>query len=428
MIEQYFEKYDRAILPRAYNHPSFSKKLENSNFQTEIPKEKKHSSFQKSKEKNISDLSSKPKIINQKFKSASKNNISPIPIKKKPLTISQSFSNNKIHFRNIQENDCSKIIDFKLEAKKLRSIYSRLYTNNTLKDKELIKLKKQNEKNGNYLLSIEKMLLKINQKSKDLEINKIRKETENNNNNINLIKLKKKEQKNILMENNCLVKENNKEIIDEIQKLKEFKNNIITLSKQNNLINMQMFETIKKLENLMKDLKLKINERDLKIPIGYNKIYLEAKNSNIEELQNYYNRLLNYIKESIKIKQNEYNILLNVKNEKSDNLMKEIERLKLINEEKDRIIDIKNKEINKIKIEAESIKLKNENNFNKTVKTEQKKSDKKEEEKIKLKNDILTKEMKRSVKNSVKKIKRNFDMKKIENKEFVYIIQSQIED
>jgi hypothetical protein len=191
---------------------------------------------------------------------------------------------------------------------------------------------------------------------------------------------------------------------------------------------MQMFETIKKLENLMKDLKLKINERDLKIPIGYNKIYLEAKNSNIEELQNYYNRLLNYIKESIKIKQNEYNILLNVKNEKSDNLMKEIERLKLINEEKDRIIDIKNKEINKIKIEAESIKLKNENNFNQTVKTEQKKIDKKEEEKIKLKNDILTKEMKRSVKNSVKKIKRNFDMKKIENKEFVYIIQSQIED
>ena len=333
MIEQYFEKYDRAILPRAYNHPSFSKKLENSNFQTEIPKEKKHSSFQKSKEKNISDLSSKPKIINQKFKSASKNNISPIPIKKMPLTISQSFSNNKIHFRNIQENDFSKIIDFKHEAKKLRTIYSRLYTNNTLKDKELIKLKKQNEKNGNYLLSIEKMLLKINQKSKDLEINKIRKETENNNNNnINLIKLNKKEQKTILMVNNTIVEENNKEIIAEIQKLKEFKNNIITLSKQNNLINMQMFETIKKLENLMKDLKLKINERDLKIPIGNNKIYLEAKNSNIEELQNYYNRLLNYIKESLKIKQNEYNILLNVKNDKADNLMKEIERLKLINE------------------------------------------------------------------------------------------------
>ena len=170
MIEQYFEKYDRAILPRAYNHPSFSKKLENSNFQTEIPKEKKHSSFQKSKEKNISDLSSKPKIINQKFKSASKNNISPIPIKKMPLTISQSFSNNKIHFRNIQENDFSKIIDFKHEAKKLRTIYSRLYTNNTLKDKELIKLKKQNEKNGYYRLSIEKMLLKINQKSKDKNI------------------------------------------------------------------------------------------------------------------------------------------------------------------------------------------------------------------------------------------------------------------
>ena len=45
----------------------------------------------------------------------------------------------------------------------------------------------------------------------------------------------------------------------------------------------------------------------------------------------------------------------------------------------------------------------------------------------KQKNNKLVREMKKSVKNSVQKIKRNFDMEEVDNQEFVSNIQSQIE-
>ena len=45
----------------------------------------------------------------------------------------------------------------------------------------------------------------------------------------------------------------------------------------------------------------------------------------------------------------------------------------------------------------------------------------------KRKSNKITKEMRRSVKNSVQKIKRNFDMEEVDNQEFVSNIQSQIE-
>ena len=45
----------------------------------------------------------------------------------------------------------------------------------------------------------------------------------------------------------------------------------------------------------------------------------------------------------------------------------------------------------------------------------------------KRKNNKITREMRRSVKNSVQKIKRNFDMDEVDNQELVSNIQSQIE-
>ena len=201
---------------------------------------------------------------------------------------------------------------------------------------------------------------------------------------------------------------------------------MIALTKQNNLNNMQIFEQIKKIENIMEDLKIKINERDENIPLGKNNTYIEAKNSNIEELKDNYNNLLNLIMESIKIKNSEYNILLDVKKGNTDKLMREIEKLRLENEEKDNIINEKNKEINQIKVETEFIKLRDQTNFNETVRNEQKKSDRSDIIE-KQKNNKLVREMKKSVKNSVQKIKRNFDMEEVDNQEFVSNIQSQIE-
>ena len=106
--------------------------------------------------------------------------------------------------------------------------------------------------------------------------------------------------------------------------------------------------------------------------------------------------------------------------------MREIEKLRLENEEKDNIINEKNKEINQIKVETEFIKLRDQTNFNETVRNEQKKSDRSDIIE-KHKNNKLVREMKKSVKNSVQKIKRNFDMEEVDNQEFVSNIQSQIE-
>ena len=106
--------------------------------------------------------------------------------------------------------------------------------------------------------------------------------------------------------------------------------------------------------------------------------------------------------------------------------MREIEKLRLENEEKDNIINEKNKEINQIKVETEFIKLRDQTNFNETVRNEQKKSDRSDIIEKK-KNNKLVREMKKSVKNSVQKIKRNFDMEEVDNQEFVSNIQSQIE-
>ena len=106
--------------------------------------------------------------------------------------------------------------------------------------------------------------------------------------------------------------------------------------------------------------------------------------------------------------------------------MIEIEKLRLENEEKDNIINEKNKEINQIKVETEFIKLRDQTNFNETVRNEQKKSDRSDIIE-KQKNNKLVREMKKSVKNSVQKIKRNFDMEEVDNQEFVSNIQSQIE-
>ena len=356
------------------------------------------------------------------MKSKPKRNFTP---KNRTMFTSHTISNNEntnIDFENILENDSRKSLDFNHEVSNLQNLYNKLLFENKEKEKEIIKLKYENEKNGNYLLNLEKLLSKEKQQPKGILINK-KNLTQRNNEEENI---ENNNNKLIIYENNIPVETNQMELIEDIEKIKDFREQMIALTKQNNLNNMQIFEQIKKIENIMEDLKIKINERDENIPLGKNNTYIEAKNSNIEELKDNYNNLLNLIMESIKIKNSEYNILLDVKKGNTDKLMREIEKLRLENEEKDNIINEKNKEINQIKVETEFIKLRDQTNFNETVRNEQKKSDRSDIIE-KQKNNKLVREMKKSVKNSVQKIKRNFDMEEVDNQEFVSNIQSQIE-
>ena len=417
MLEQYFNQFDKDILPRKYNYPSFSARFENSNTTFEKPQNEISSNTTKSKI--INSIEKIQKTETDKLKSISRRNNSP-KNKKTNYTLSQTMAN----FENKIENDSRIKLDISNEVYKLQNIYNQLLGENKEKQKELIKLKYQNEKNGTYLLNLEKILSKEKQQPKGI-LNKIqnysKKDTMTNNFE------DEKEKKIIIIENNIKVETNLNEILEEIERIKQFREDLISLSKQNNINNMQIYESIKKIESLLEDLAIKINERNINIPIGKNNNYIEAKNANIEELQNNYDILLNFLMESIKIKNKEFMILLNIKKGNTDKLMREIEKLRLENEEKDKIIQEKNKEINQIKVETEFIKLRDQTKFDDTIRTEQKKTNKFEDDMEKRKNNKITKEMRRSVKNSVQKIKRNFDMEEVDNQEFVSNIQSQIE-
>ena len=417
MLEQYFNQFDKDILPRKYNYPSFSARFENSNTTFEKPQNEISSNTTKSKI--INSIEKIQKTETDKLKSISRRNNSP-KNKKTNYTLSQTMAN----FENKIENDSRIKLDISNEVYKLQSLYSKLLGENKEKQKELIKLKYQNEKNGTYLLNLEKILSKEKQQPKGI-LNKIqnysKKDTMTNNFE------DEKEKKIIIIENNIKVETNLNEILEEIERIKQFREDLISLSKQNNINNMQIYESIKKIESLLEDLAIKINERNINIPIGKNNNYIEAKNANIEELQNNYDILLNYLRESIKIKNKEFMILLNSKKGNTDKLMREIEKLRLENEEKDKIIQEKNKEINQIKVETEFIKLRDQTQFDNTIRIEQKKTNKLEDDMEKRKSNKITKEMRRSVKNSVQKIKRNFDMDEVDNQELVSNIQSQIE-
>jgi hypothetical protein len=417
MLEQYFNQFDKDILPRKYNYPSFSARFENSNTTFEKPQNEISSNTTKSKI--INSIEKIQKTETDKLKSISRRNNSP-KNKKTNYTLSQTMAN----FENKIENDSRIKLDISNEVYKLQSLYSKLLGENKEKQKELIKLKYQNEKNGTYLLNLEKILSKEKQQPKGILCklqNASKKETMTNN------PEDEKEKKIIIFENNIKVETTLNEILEEIERIKQFREDIISLSKQNNLNNMQIYESIKKIESLLEDLSIKINERNVDIPIGKNNDYIDAKNANIEELQNNYDILLNFLMESIKIKNKEFMILLNIKKGNTDKLMREIEKLRLENEEKDKIIQEKNKEINQIKVETEFIKLRDQTQFDNTIRIEQKKTNKLEDDMEKRKSNKITKEMRRSVKNSVQKIKRNFDMEEVDNQEFVSNIQSQIE-
>ncbi len=417
MLEQYFNQFDKDILPRKYNYPSFSARFENSNTTFEKPQNEISSNTTKSKI--INSIEKIQKTETDKLKSISRRNNSP-KNKKTNYTLSQTMAN----FENKIENDSRIKLDISNEVYKLQSLYSKLLGENKEKQKELIKLKYQNEKNGTYLLNLEKILSKEKQQPKGILCklqNASKKETMTNN------PEDEKEKKIIIFENNIKVETTLNEILEEIERIKQFREDIISLSKQNNLNNMQIYESIKKIESLLEDLSIKINERNVDIPIGKNNDYIDAKNANIEELQNNYDILLNFLMESIKIKNKEFMILLNIKKGNTDKLMREIEKLRLENEEKDKIIQEKNKEINQIKVETEFIKLRDQTQFDDTIRIEQKKTNKLEDDMEKRKSNKITKEMRRSVKNSVQKIKRNFDMEEVDNQEFVSNIQSQIE-
>ena len=394
MIESYFNKYQNAIVPTKRNIISNSNK----------------EFFQQIQIDPTSTAQSTLSKENKKTPKSTQNNIG-------------SFNNSNLNIetnvedvRSLYVNERKKNLEYRYEITALKSKLLNLQKIITEKDHELSRLKYESEKDAIYLLNLEKLLTKyktMNLKNKNKDIN---------NYNIQMIP---NNQENLIKMNSSEAIEN-AQLREEIIKLKEFKKEIFNISRQNTEINQNLFIPLKKIEELLFNLNQVYKDKLDDVPLPYQDFY-QSKFMTLNEINEHYSKIMNSIIETIKKKDEEYNYLLNIKDEENELLLKEIENLK--NDKNELILENqeKTKIINTLKVENEFISMRDQIKFDDIKKERKLKNQTKKELMDKKLVDEKTKEIKRSVNRSIGKIRRNFDMGDPENIDLINNINTQIE-
>lgn len=394
MIESYFSKYQNAIAPTKRNISP------NQNIEC-------------SQQIQIDPTSTVQSTLSKENKKSPKSTLVHIG------NFNNSNLNNETNIEDVRSlyvNERKKNLEYRYEITSLKSKLLNLQKIITDKDHELSRLKYESEKDSIYLLNLEKMLTKyktMNLKNKNKEVN---------NNNIQIIP---NNQQNLININSSEAIEN-AQLREEIIKLKEFKKEIFNISRQNTEMNKNFFIPLKKIEELLFNLSQIYKDKLEYVPLQYQDFY-QSKYMTLNEIKEHYNTLMNSIIETIKKKDDEYNYLLNVKEEENELLLKEIENLK--NDKNELILENqeKTKIINTLKVENEFISMRDQIKFDDIKKERKLKNQTKKELMEKRLVDEKTKEIKRSVNRSIGKIRRNFDMGEPENIELINNINTQIE-
>ena len=319
--------------------------------------------------------------------------------------------------RGIYIGERKKILDYKIQIKDLKNKIKFLQNDNKKKDIEIKNLKEEIASDNEYLKNLEKLLIKEREKQNEYILAQKR---------LNTGTLSQKYSINQTQTNQYEIEKEieydpqTKELLDELSKLKEFRDRIIENSFENCEVNFELFDTLKRVDQFIFNLEKSSNDLNIK----RNAVKFKLHYNNNDEIEEYYNNLINNIMSNIDSKQVEYNVLMNEKDDEVELLLKEIEKLKEERIEKDKIIEEKDKILSKVATENEFVKLKAQY---KNQKSESEKRDEKEmNEKIEQKNQLKTKAMKKSVNNTINKLKKNFDMGNDDNVNFVKNIQSKI--
>ena len=319
--------------------------------------------------------------------------------------------------RGIYIGERKKILDYKIQIKDLKNKIKFLQNDNKKKDIEIKNLKEEIASDNEYLKNLEKLLIKEREKQNEYILAQKR---------LNTGTLSQKYSINQTQTNQYEIEKEieydpqTKELLDELSKLKEFRDRIIENSFENCEVNFELFDTLKRVDQFIFNLEKSSNDLNIK----RNAVKFKLNYNNNEEIEEHYNNLINNIMSNIDSKQVEYNVLMNEKDDEVELLLKEIEKLKEERIEKDKIIEEKDKILSKVATENEFVKLKAQY---KNQKSESEKRDEKEmNEKIEQKNQLKTKAMKKSVNNTINKLKKNFDMGNDDNVNFVKNIQSKI--
>ncbi len=319
--------------------------------------------------------------------------------------------------RGIYIGERKKILDYKIQIKDLKNKIKFLQNDNKKKDIEIKNLKEEIASDNEYLKNLEKLLIKEREKQNEYILAQKR---------LNTGTLSQKYSINQTQTNQYEIEKEieydpqTKELLDELSKLRQFRDKIIENSFENCEVNFEIFDTLKRVDQFIFNLEKSSNDLNIK----RNAIKFKLNYNNNEEIEEHYNNLINNIMSNIDSKQVEYNVLMNEKDDEVELLLKEIEKLKQSKIEKDKIIEEKDKILSKVATENEFVKLKAQY---KNQKSESEKRDEKEmNEKIEQKNQLKTKAMKKSVNNTINKLKKNFDMGNDDNVNFVKNIQSKI--
>jgi len=327
----------------------------------------------------------------------------------KTITTNNNFKDN--NYRNLFLNEQKKNMDSKQQISYLQKKIEYYTKLNNQKEKILNQLKNNSIKDNEYLANLEKFYLNIIKKSKPKsnstgKLMKMNKYLDTYN--TSCLPTKNNTKEEIFVSNT----DNIEQIKDEYVKLYDLINKILERSKENDLINFDVFSCLQKIEELL--------------------IYLESDlnngnniNSQLNEVNENFNKIINSIDIGLTSKQKQFNIILENKDEEMKLLSKEIINVQNENIDLDYLLEQTEKEIKALEIENKLLKLKTQLNYDYNKKEGQNGQNEKEIQKKNL--DKKLKKMKNSLNNSVNKIKKNFDMDKEENIYFVNSIQNQID-
>ena len=315
--------------------------------------------------------------------------------------------------RGLYIGERKKILDYKIQIKDLQNKIKFLQNDNKKKDIEIKNLKDEITNDNEYLKNLEKLLIKEREKQTEYILTKKRLNTGS-------ISRNQTQTNQYDIEKEIEYDPQTKELLDELSKLKKFRDRIIENSFQNCEVNLEIFDTLKRVDQFIFNLQKSSNDLNIK----RNAVKFKLHYNNNDEIEEYYNNLINNIMSNIDSKQVEYNVLMNEKDDEVELLIKEIEKLKADRIEKDKIIEEKDKILSKVSTENEFVKLKAQY---KNGKSESEQRDENEmNEKMVQKNQLKTKAMKNSVNNTINKLKKNFNMGNDDNVNFVKNIQSKI--
>lgn len=315
--------------------------------------------------------------------------------------------------RGLYIGERKKILDYKIQIKDLQNKIKFLQNDNKKKDIEIKNLKDEITSDNEYLKNLEKLLIKEREKQTEYILTQKRLNTGS-------ISRNQTQTNQYDIEKEIEYDPQTKELLDELSKLKKFRDRIIENSFQNCEVNLEIFDILKRVDQFIFNLQKSSNDLNIK----RNAVKFKLHYNNNDEIEEYYNNLINNIMSNIDSKQVEYNVLMNEKDDEVELLIKEIEKLKADRIEKDKIIEEKDKILSKVSTENEFVKLKAQY---KNGKSESEQRDENEmNEKMVQKNQLKTKAMKNSVNNTINKLKKNFNMGNDDNVNFVKNIQSKI--